>query len=431
MALTIDTQRALRTVPQHQSLVDAIRGAPSHEQETDWVEWKVGVDLREKAWQAEIGRQTLGFANRHPDRAASVCGGCAYLVLGVEPGNLEGVNPVDAAALDDSVSAYVATDGPQWAPDYVRLDGKTVLVITIEPPRWGDRIFAFEKEFPGFKNGDVFIRRHGKTEHANAQELRMLSERAAARGDRLMVDLDWWEEPGQAVAIDVSEEAVEAWVASEKRALLADTALGFGRRASSRIAAELVETRDRQSHERDVEKYLAAARPLVRDLWKRRAVQNGLGKLKFAVVNLTEHNFTDVRVVMEFDGNVWSAFQPSDIEMPSFPERPKPWAALEASPLANSILRDLLTPTARVSVPQLLGRAPERRGWSDNSGSTTLRFASVDVRPGYRHHIGPVYLVASAEYAGQEVEGSWHATCRSTSGMASGVFAVAVADVRA
>ena len=256
MALSIDTGCAIRTVADRRRLVEAIRDAHADEQETDWVEWKTKVNLREKKWQAEIARQILGFANRHPGRAASLCAGCGYLVLGVEPGNLSGVSPVDAAKLDDGVSRYVGKDGPQWNPDYVQVGVGTVLVITVEPPSWGDRIFAFEKEFEEFKNGDVFVRRNGKTERANAAEIRMLTERAAARGDRLGVDLEWWEDPTEAVALDTSEAAVDAWIEKERTTLLASSGLvelsvRDGTVGAAAIAARI--KRERPEHEKAVE----------------------------------------------------------------------------------------------------------------------------------------------------------------------------------
>lgn len=175
MALSIDTNRALRSVSELRELVEAIRDALSHEQETDAIEWKATVDLTEKKWQAEIARQVIGFANRHPGRAATSFGGCAYLVLGASPGTVSGITPVDSAKLDDTVSVYAGTDGPQWSPDYVQVDGKTVLVVTVEPPLWGHRVCAFRKAFETYEDGDVFMRRNGKTEKANHQEMRMLS----------------------------------------------------------------------------------------------------------------------------------------------------------------------------------------------------------------------------------------------------------------
>jgi hypothetical protein len=437
MALILDTSRPLRSVSERQRLVEAIRDAPAHEQETDAIEWKGTVDLAEKKWQAEIARQVIGFANRHPGRAAMTFGGCAYLVLGVSPGSVVGITPVDAAKLDDTVCVYAGKDGPQWSPDYVQVDGQPVLVITVEPPQWGHPMFALRKTFETYEDGDVFTRRNGKTQKANHQEIRMLSDRAAAQGDRLGIDLEWFEAPSEAAALDVSEEAVDAWIEQERATLLA--ASGVRRRLrEGTVGAATFEDRvrrERPEHEKKVEAYLTKVRPYVRDIWRSQVQKAELGQMDLAIVNLTEHNFAAVKVVMEFQGDVWSAFSRFDIDTSGFPERPRSWASREKefapAQASSSSIWDSLR-AARVMSPTV---DPSKyldplksAGSSTNSGSTTLTFSSVDVRPAYRHHIGPAYLMASAEYAGEEIEGTWYATSTSASGIARGVFTVRVAS---
>jgi hypothetical protein len=170
MALDIDTNQAFLSVALRRTLVAAVRDAPEHEGEPDWVEWKSTVDLREKRWMAEIARHVLRFANRDPERAQRAAEGFGYLLLGVEPGNLCGVSPIDSAQLESGTSPYLGRDGPQMSTEYVELEGTPVLVITVRPPRAGDRIFSLEKAFqqdePGgihvhYPNGAVFVRREG------------------------------------------------------------------------------------------------------------------------------------------------------------------------------------------------------------------------------------------------------------------------------
>ena len=95
MSLSIDTSRPIRTPAERRELVRAIRDSTPGE--LDWVEWKSGADLREKRWKVEIARQVLGFRNRDPGRAGLNVEGCAYLLIGVEPGDLSGVSPIDSA----------------------------------------------------------------------------------------------------------------------------------------------------------------------------------------------------------------------------------------------------------------------------------------------------------------------------------------------
>jgi hypothetical protein len=76
-----------------------------------------------------------------------------------------------------------------------------------------------------------------------------------------------------------------------------------------------------------------------------------------------------------------------------------------------------------------LNLAPKlpRFGSVDNSGSTTIRFPTVDLRPGYRHALEPVHLLIAPELAGQTLTGRWSATSKSVSGVAEGDFSVKVA----
>lgn len=169
MSLNLDTSHAIRGPGARKALIEAILDAPSSEQETEWLEWKSSVALDQKAWQGEIATHVIGFANREPTRARQVVGGHAYLLLGAEPGNLNGVVVFDPADLESWIARYTGrSEGPRWEPHYTSVDGKDVLVIEIDAPQAGDPIFALRKTFqdPGgntIPDGTVFIRRHGKT----------------------------------------------------------------------------------------------------------------------------------------------------------------------------------------------------------------------------------------------------------------------------
>lgn len=144
------------------------------------------VDLQSKRWKAEIARQVIGMANRDPARAAAQAEGYGYLALGVIPGEVIGVKRIDLAELDEGVASYLGgSDGPGWTPSFVDIDDAAVLVVTVPPPRPGDPIWFFQKEFSGkeegysftYRDGDIFVRRGSKTERANGAELRMLRAR--------------------------------------------------------------------------------------------------------------------------------------------------------------------------------------------------------------------------------------------------------------
>ena len=95
MTLAVDNTKAVRSRQARVALVTAILDAPAGEQETNWLEWKGRLDLTARATEAVVAKAVIGLANRDPEMAARAMEGCAYLVVGVEPGELTGVTPID------------------------------------------------------------------------------------------------------------------------------------------------------------------------------------------------------------------------------------------------------------------------------------------------------------------------------------------------
>lgn len=165
------TAVACRTDDERAALVEAIHSSPSHSQETNWLEWKNGLDPGTNEGRFAIAKAILGFANRAVDQAQLACEGVAYMVVGVQPGAVAGVPSFDHAALGQKIKTYA--DEPRWTPHYVGFDGKTVLVILVEPPRAGDPIHTLQKEFTKDRTthraGTVFHRGTAHTEPRRAE----------------------------------------------------------------------------------------------------------------------------------------------------------------------------------------------------------------------------------------------------------------------
>jgi hypothetical protein len=181
MPLVVDTTRPLRRPDELLMLVGAIvRASPNDE--PDWLEWKRGMDLSQKATQGTIARAVLGMANRTVSDAARNVGGLGYVVIGAEAGSVSGVTEIDPAALGQGLQPYLGSEGPSWGMAYVRAEGKPVLVITVEPPKPGDRIRALQKETEGqkYRPGAVFVRRPGQAIQAEPGDIRALEDRFAA-----------------------------------------------------------------------------------------------------------------------------------------------------------------------------------------------------------------------------------------------------------
>jgi hypothetical protein len=102
------TMRAVRGPMARLALVRAIRDGGLATTETDWIEWKSQTNLNDKLQRLDhVIRHILGFSNRDPGRAARVSEGYAYLLLGVEPGAVAGVQPIDPADLESWLRPYL------------------------------------------------------------------------------------------------------------------------------------------------------------------------------------------------------------------------------------------------------------------------------------------------------------------------------------
>jgi hypothetical protein len=82
------------------------------------------------------------------------------------------------------VSEWVAVldaDGPIWAPHWETYQGKRVLIIEIDPPRWGDPIHCFRRQIGNIRDGMPYVRGMARSFPADHTELARLAQRFAAR----------------------------------------------------------------------------------------------------------------------------------------------------------------------------------------------------------------------------------------------------------
>jgi hypothetical protein len=152
MTLQFDVTVGPVTPLQLARLVEAVVAALP-EDETTWLEWKSWLDLDAKEGHIHIARAIIGFGNRMPDDALRTVEGRAYLVVGAAAANPRGITPTDPVKLCRGVQAYTGEEGPAWTPTYIPAGGKQVLVVAVEPPRWGAKVFRFEKEGPKVRSG--------------------------------------------------------------------------------------------------------------------------------------------------------------------------------------------------------------------------------------------------------------------------------------
>jgi hypothetical protein len=180
----VDSSRAFRSRDQLLELVHWVRDTPTA-REQHWAEWKSRIELGEKRWQARIAKFILGVSNRPRRIWEQGADGCAYILLGVEVGQLHNTALPDPAVFDKGVNLYLGASGPKWTAVAFNADpGIQVVVIVVEPPEPGRRPYiakaTFSPEASPVVNGRTYIRRASETTEASSEEVEeMLRERDA------------------------------------------------------------------------------------------------------------------------------------------------------------------------------------------------------------------------------------------------------------
>ena len=179
MAVSLDQAAVPGTAEEATAVVDAVLAASSAD-ELDWIEWKSGLDLSNKAVRGTLARHVLGLANRMPGTAAGRAGGRGFMVVGAEPGDRRGITAADPADLSQGIDAFLGPDRPSWTMHYDDRDGLPVLVLTVAAPRSGDPAFTLFKELEVmspdgkrkvYPRGTIFVRHQGRTEIARPEDV--------------------------------------------------------------------------------------------------------------------------------------------------------------------------------------------------------------------------------------------------------------------
>ena len=308
-------------------LLDAVYAAQP-EDECDWLEWKSDLDLDSRHGQFVLARCILGFANRDPKTTTHPFGGTAYIVVGAEPGRIQGVTPIDLADLQPRLAHYLGTPTPFWRHHYVHPienPDRVVLVIEVPGPRAGDIAYPLARDGlagPGkatVPGGTLFIRRGSRTERANHAEVHMLIARAAQTqavklsdlGLRLDVLTDH-----TPTALNLDDPAIDGWI--DRRSLaLADPQL------------------DREQREVR-EDYLREIRPYVPGLMTAAFFLHGYNGLIINLDNPSDENLydTELRLTLPEGCMVIDPSRTENAVLPTYPAEPwqrMPWGHVGSS----------------------------------------------------------------------------------------------------
>ena len=403
MALTLDTSRPFRSIRELTDLVDAIVAAPLTESEPDWLEWKREVPLGERRWHAQIAKIISSFANCDPGVAQRQVGGCAYLVIGAEPGNVTEISSIDNADLDAGISRFLRST-VRWSPQYIQHLEKGVLVVTIEPPEYGDPIVAMLADYQSLagnvcRKGDVFIRHHGRTVPATQDDYDMLVRRFAAGEEQVgaMSIRPLCEVTAVPVAHGPSE--VRSWLV-RKEGELKDS-------LNRAMPASVFESRSVIDYESEMMSYLSEIVPLLPEKARAEAIAGRVPSMQLMLINDTEHNFKAARVEVSIEGEVW-AYESEEHAQPEMPEPPREWGSISSYINALTMAYPVV-PTTDFFGPYI-----------DNSGPVVIQFDDIDLRPNAKVKLDPVHLVCDVSLAGMTISARWTVTSESTSGIASG-----------
>jgi hypothetical protein len=390
MALAIDTHRALRTIDeQHQLLAAILAAQPADESEA--IEWKGPVDVTSRdVMVAVVARNILGMSNRLPDVAAQQFDGCGYLVLGLEPGQVHGVEPMDPADVSDVLSGYLGAQ-PRYRWTNLSMQGHTVVVVTVEAPRWGDDIGTLQKEWSTrrgatYRAGTIFVRRSGKTEQAGPSDVAALVARAGGAAARLVLALSWQQPVPAIPSVSDRPEDFAAWARGEKAAMLAAAHKTLSPKEPAWVSqvlavqASLVEpekrTVDDFSRELDrwVDGVTDAGPQFIRDHTARQTTARPVPVL----TNLTDANLEGVKVELSTvsaapHGGAITGHLPDDDEV-SLPPAPPTYG-----PKMRSLVPELFPLNYGGA---LRGLVPlPARVWVDNEPNARVEFAQVHPAP--------------------------------------------------
>lgn len=394
-------------------------------QETDYLEWKTAYDLSKNPGAAATSKHLIGFANRDFAQALRHVDGHAYLLLGVEPGNLVGVPSWDSADIENWLTRFA---GPELRYDvhYVDTGGKRVLFLTVDAPKQGDPIYCLQrasseldgKSLPG---GAVYVRRNGLTDFASAADIARLTARASAAVSELAlrVELD-----SSLVAVisdqALSPDARNEWVEHERGRLYATMPPSRQRDPYGlSLPSFTPETRSREEFMAEVKAYADAIHRQWPGIVAVNHVRDEQSKLVAVLVNDTDHNFEEavLELTLPFEAN-WVYTAPGDAAHALNPPKPpEGWG----QGLLAAIRKPVVLPRVGADTK------PELEALSN--GAILARFPPIHVRPHTPHRLAPLFLALPPALAGQRPSAQWRATARNTPGQLAGTTELAIPEL--
>lgn len=418
--LDFDVSSAPQGRSQLLELVSAVVGASSSD-EAEWIEWKGALDLASKRDQVAVAKAIVGFANRPPVQAARMCDGRAYVLVGVEPGELRGIEEMDLADLVPRINRYVGDDGPRWYPYWLDVEGKAVLLIEVAAPQPGDPIHHLRKTYEDYADGTIFVRRGASTSPAKSEDVRALElrVRTADRIGGVHVELV----PADAVsAVSPAPSSIDGEIerqraryhqSFERQRAGTDSGPSAVRTAfATSITKATPDPRSEDDYFAQVAAYLQDYREALAEL-QLAAVLDLLPESQFVATNTSDDYLEDVEVCIHIDGDV-SAIDEFDLD-PGLPAPPRLFGPV--TPL-ETLSRSLSSPMLNYGLPGRGGLVSPARPMLtiEHGGSVTLKFTPGDLRPEQVVQLEPVKFVFRPE-VGNPLSATVSVTARNKRGI--------------
>ena len=396
-------------------------------QETDYLEWKTGYDLRKRSGAASTAKQLMAMANRDEKHAMRHAEGYAYVLLGVEPENLPGVELWDSADVETWISRFAGPD-LHYDEHYVQKDGKQILFLTIDPPKQGDPLCHFREASEDLETGKtipeaaIYVRHGSKSEPATSADIARLTARAVPEGSGtgvihdLTLELDTTEVGviGPRVVLDESrDEWLRRW-RSNMLAKLPKPAARDPYGLSMLSVAAAGEDRSTEAYTAEVEAYVQSVKATP-GLWQRivmnEALKQSQARLGVTVKNDSAENYEDAVVELRFVGlgraNIHAEAHGAD-EVLELPEVPLEWGASLSAKLARHV------PVAtgrRETTPEVEGVGP---------GEVLVRYPALGVRPHTPHRLASLLVALPPHFAGMTIPVHWRVTATNKNGDLAG-----------
>ncbi|MEV3928581.1 MULTISPECIES: helix-turn-helix domain-containing protein [unclassified Streptomyces] len=427
MTLDFRADEPVVGLARQRELIKAVLNASSAD-ETRWLEWKSHHDVSKSEGAFAVAKAILGFANRMPDVAEQWAEGHAYLLVGVQENEVQGVPPHDIEKVDAWLGRYLGNFG-RYQFTYVPFDRgegtRHVMLVDVFPPRWGDPVHTLRKEFGNAYPGTIFHRYAGKTQPARPAEVQALVERARRAVTRVNVGIT--AVAGTVALLPDTQEIRDRTRAAVRENLLKPLEAARPAKASKAAAAflpALVEMTDTynalralgpQDH-RSPDKFRQQVEAYLRDLDQAmqqsllQAIRSAGTPLALQLVNPGEENLTKVEVVLRLPDAVLAHAADDDEEV-DWPEPPEEYGTA-TFPIGAGVIAGLAAVRPAAYLPPSL-YAPDIQ---QEDGRTVIRFSPVHLRPHETVALDPIMLYTSQDVPDETVAGEWHATATNVAG---------------